>query len=178
MVTPTFYDILCWKINNSLLSDERFVQDLSSKIPEFKTKHDYLDDKDLYWDMIKMEVRGFCVQYTKRKNRERRNTETHLQQQIDHLMNQLKTDRTKENISKLYRFRAEYNAIAEYRTNGAIIRSRIRWHESGEKNTKCFLNMEKDNIVNRTFQSLKQTTIWRSTTLKQSWNKEKCSIKT
>ena len=76
------------------LSDERFAQDLSSKIPEFKTKHDYLDDKGLYWDMIKMEVRSF-------RNRERRNTEKHLQQQIDHLMNQLKTDRTKENISKL-----------------------------------------------------------------------------
>ena len=58
-------------------------------------------------------------------------------------MNQLKTDRTKENISKLYRLRAEYNTIAEYRTKGAIIRSRIRWHENGEKNTKYFPNMEK-----------------------------------
>jgi len=29
-----------WKINNSLLSDERFVQDLSGKIPEFEAKHD------------------------------------------------------------------------------------------------------------------------------------------
>ena len=105
-----------WKRNNSLLSDERFIRDLSSKIPEFKTKHDYLDDKGIYWDMIKMEVRGFCVQYTKRKNRERRNTEKHLQQQTDQLMNQLKTDRTKDKISKRYRLRAEYNATAEYRT--------------------------------------------------------------
>ena len=48
-------------------------------------------------------------------------------------MNQLKTDRTKENISKLYPLRAEYNTIAEYRTKGAIIRGRIRWHENGEK---------------------------------------------
>ena len=58
-------------------------------------------------------------------------------------MTQLKTDRTKENISKLYRLRAEYKTIAEHRTKGAIIRSRIRWHENGEKNTKYFLNMEK-----------------------------------
>ena len=94
--------------------------------------------------MIKMEVRCFCVQYTKWKNRERRNTEKHLQQQIDHLMSQLKTDRTKENISKLYRLRAEYNTIAEYRTKGAIVRSRIHWHENGKKKaTKYFLNMEK-----------------------------------
>ena len=126
-----------WKINISAhLSDERFIQDLSSKIPEFKTKHDYLDDKGLYWDMIKMETRGFCVQYTKQKKNKKQGTPKHLkapQQQIDQLMNQLKNDRTKENISKLYRLREEYNAIAEYRTKGAIIRSRIRWHENGEK---------------------------------------------
>ena len=93
-----------------------------------------------------MEVRSFSVQYTKRKKTagERQNTVKYLQQQIDHLINQLKTDRTKENISKFYRLRAEYNATAEYRTKGAIITSRIRWHENGEKkHTKYFLNMEK-----------------------------------
>ena len=56
-----------------------------------------------------------------------------LQQQIDQFMNQLKTDRTKENISKLYHLRVEHNVIAEYRTKGAIIRSRTHWHENGEK---------------------------------------------
>jgi len=103
-----------WKINNSLLGDEKFIQELSNRIPDFKTKHNYLDDKGLYWDMIKTEVRGFCVQYTKRKNRERRNTEEKLQAQIDHLMNLLKTERSKESILKLYRLRTELNAIAEY----------------------------------------------------------------
>ena len=132
-----------WKINNSLLADEKFVQELSNRIPDFKTKHNYLDDKGLYWDMLKMEVRGFCVQYTKRKNRERRNTEKNLQDQIDHLMNLLKTERSKENILKLYRLRTELNVIAEYRTKGTIIRSKTRWHEQGEKNTKYFLNLEK-----------------------------------
>ena len=95
-----------WKIHTGTLS---------LRIPDFKTKHNYLDDKGLHWDMIKMEVRGFCVQYTKRKNRERRNTEKKLQAQIDHLMNLLKTERSKESILKLYRLRTELNAIAEYR---------------------------------------------------------------
>jgi len=90
-----------------------------------------------------MGIRGFCVQYTKRKNRDRRNTEKKLQAQIDHLMNLLKTERSKESILKLYRLRTELNATAEYRRKGAIIRSRTRWHEQGEKNTKYFLNLEK-----------------------------------
>ena len=71
-------------------------------------------------------------------------------------MNQLKTDRTKENISKLYRLRAEYNTIAGYRTKGAIIRSGIRWHENGEKNTKYFLNMGKRQHCKSRISKLKE----------------------
>ena len=58
-------------------------------------------------------------------------------------MSMLKTNRSKENITELYRLRAELNKIAEYKTKGAIVRSRIRWHEEGEKNTKYFFNLEK-----------------------------------
>ena len=74
-----------WKINNSVLNDDKFAQDLSSKIPEFKRKYNYLEDRGLYWDLLKMEVRGFCVQYTKRKNTERTNIEKVLQQKIDQI---------------------------------------------------------------------------------------------
>ena len=58
-------------------------------------------------------------------------------------MKTLSTNRSMENITKLYRLRSELNKIAEYRTKGAIIRSRTRWHEQGEKNTQYFLNLEK-----------------------------------
>ena len=57
-----------WKINDSLLSDKRFIQDLSSKIPEFKTKHDYLDDKGLStgtWLKWRWEVSVFNIQSEK-----------------------------------------------------------------------------------------------------------------
>ena len=86
-----------------------------------------------------MEIRGFCVQYSKRKNRIKRNKERDLQNEIDHLMALLQSNRSKENITKLYQLRAQLNQIAEYKTEGAMIRSRIRWHEKGEKNTKYFL---------------------------------------
>ena len=33
--------------------------------------------------------------------------------------------------------------IIEYKTKGAILRSKCRWHNEGEKNTKYFLNLEK-----------------------------------
>ena len=51
----------------------------------------------------------------------RRNAEKDLQKQIDQLMNVLKTNKSKENITQLYRLRAELNKIADYKTKGAIV---------------------------------------------------------
>ena len=108
--------------------------------------------------MLKMEIRGFCVQYSKRKNRIKRNKERDLQKEIDHLMALLQSNRSKENITKLYQLRAQLNQIAEYKTEGAMIRSRIRWHEKGEKNTKYFLNLEKRRFAKTHITRLKTST--------------------
>ena len=149
-----------WKFNNSLLDDHDFVDQLNNMIPAYKNKYNYLTDKGLYWDMIKMEMRGFCVQYSKRKNRERRNIEKDLSEQIDALMKALATNRSKENITKLCRLRSELNKIVEYRTKGAIIRSRTRWHEQGEKNTKYFFESRKTTKGKKhIFRNLKPRTV-------------------
>ena len=58
-------------------------------------------------------------------------------------MNVLKTNRSKEDITQLYHLPAEFKKITVYKTKGAIVRSRIRWHEEGERNTKYVLNLEK-----------------------------------
>ena len=102
-----------WKINNSLLKDGNFINELKSKIPENKNKHSYPADKGLYWDMLKMEIRGFCVQYAKRKNRIKRNRERNLQIEIDDLMTLLQSNRFKEHIAKLCQLRAQLKQIAE-----------------------------------------------------------------
>ena len=94
-----------WKLNNSLL--KVLYPNSLTKFLILNTKHSYLDGKRLYWDMIKMEVRGFCVQYSRHMSRNRRNREQELQKQIDHLLNEQKTNRSKENISKLYCLRSE-----------------------------------------------------------------------
>ena len=78
-------------------------------------------------------------------SRNRRNREQKLQKQIgnDHLMKELKTNRSKENISKLYRLRSEPNKIIEYKTKGAIVRSKTCWHEEGEKKYQVLLELRK-----------------------------------
>ena len=48
----------------------------------------------------------------------------------------------------------ELERFYENKVNGLIIRSRARWHEHGEKNSKYFLNLEKRNNIRRRIRKL------------------------
>ena len=45
--------------------------------------------------------------------------------------------------------------LYEKKVEGIIIRSRARWHEHGEKNSKYFLNLEKRNHVRKHIRKLR-----------------------
>ena len=50
---------------------------------------------------------------------------------------------------------ANWETIIEYRTKGAIVRSKSQWYNEGEKNTKYFLNLEKRHCKQGTISQLK-----------------------
>ena len=49
----------------------------------------------------------------------------------------------------------ELQKIIEYRNKGAILRSKSRWYNEGEKNTKYFLNLEKRHSKQGTISQMK-----------------------
>ena len=57
--------------------------------------------------------------------------------------------------SELEKKRWELETIIEYQTKGAILRSKSRWYNEGEKNTKYFLNLEKRHCKQGTITQLK-----------------------
>ena len=50
---------------------------------------------------------------------------------------------------------AELDEIHDKKTKGAQIRSKLRWIEEGEKNSKYFLNLEKHNQSSNIIKELK-----------------------
>ena len=67
-----------WKFNTSFLEDHQYVIELRENLPEFKSKYQSVEDLGLRWDLIKMEIRGFTVKYSKIKARKRRDEEKTL----------------------------------------------------------------------------------------------------
>ena len=53
----------------------------------------------------------------------------------------------RERIEKLY----------EEKVEGIIVRSRARWHEHGEKNSKYFFNLEKRNHIKKHIRKLRMS---------------------
>ena len=52
---------------------------------------------------------------------------------------------SQENQATLNGLRERIEKLYEEKVEGIIVRSRARWHEPGEKNSKYFFNLEKRN---------------------------------
>ena len=62
---------------------------------------------------------------------------------------------SQENLSVLNVLKEKMEHLYERKVEGIIIRSRARWHEHGEKNSKYFLNLEKRNHVRKHIRKLR-----------------------
>ena len=52
------------------------------------------------------------------------------------------------------RCKSEFELMYDKKVEGLIIRTRARWHENGEKNSKYFLNLEKRNHIKKHIRKL------------------------
>ena len=103
-----------------------------------------------------MEIRGFTVKYSKYQTKERKSMEIHLQKQINELYEKAEThSNNKEIINEIHVSRSRLKSIMQYKTKGTILRSKVRWHEHGERNTRYFYGLEKRNFEKKTTTKLK-----------------------
>ena len=95
-----------------------------------------------------MEIRGLTIPYAKNKAKIVRTLEKQLESRIESLENKTNAypdDRTDAEQQEYERLKTELRRIYEERADGAILRSKMRWIEHGEKPTKYFFNMEGRN---------------------------------
>ena len=90
-----------WKFNTTLLEDEVYISSLQENLPKFKEKYCDLTDSGLKWDLIKMEIRGFTVKYSKRKAKIAKSKEMALLEKVNEL--QAKAEETPHNRNMNFR---------------------------------------------------------------------------
>ena len=70
------------------------------------------------------------------------------------LQTKLQTSYTDSLKTELERTKCKLSKIAGIKTRGTIVRSKARWYEHGERNSKYFYNLEKRNQKKKHITSL------------------------
>ena len=110
--------------------------------------------------MVKLKVREKSLHYSKTKKKQTNQRENELEQTIakleDDLDNRYANNPQLSNLEEqLNKKKLELENIIESRTKGAILRSKTKWYNKGEKNTKYLLNLEKRHFKQGTISQVR-----------------------
>ncbi len=142
-----------WKLNNSLLEDKTYVQDIKEIIQLKEVEYNYINDARVKWELMKFEIKSESVNYSKRKAKIKRKLESELESRLGEIdviiCNNENPDDTL--LNEYCEIKKTLDQIAEQKTKGAIVRSRADWIEHGEKSSEYFFSIEKKKIVKKIF---------------------------
>ena len=134
-----------WKFNNSLLSDQDYITEIRNKIRHWSETYINKNNSQMLWEYLKFKIREYTIKYSKQKSRKFRaqlhNQEIIVRQLESNLMHDSTDSQKKEYFEEKRILEKLYDNI----TKGNIVRSRAKWVEEGEKSSKYFLNLEKQN---------------------------------
>ena len=68
-----------WKFNNTLISNEEYVNNMKSKIPEFYRESLVLQDLILHWEFLKYRMRQYSMKVAKQKASDRKGKRLNLE---------------------------------------------------------------------------------------------------
>ena len=153
-----------WKFNNSLLNDIEYVDLINEKInnvilqyslPVYNGEHiinidrselQFIIDDQLFMETLLMEIRGETISFSSYKTKAKNQGEKHIENEISFL----ETNLNETNKDRLSSLQSELENLRKEKLHGSFIRSRANWADSGEKVTKYFCNLEKQNIASET----------------------------
>ena len=148
-----------WKFNNSLLKDDKFKELITFFYPQIHEKYSNVNDKQLLWELIKMEIRANTIKYSKQNRAELNKREIILQSELQELDYQICNtafeDLEQGILDKYESTKEELKCIYDQRGKEAMFRSKVIWLEQGEKPTKYFFNLEKTNYEKKLIREVK-----------------------
>ena len=138
-----------WKFNNNLLTDKEYVTLVNNKILEIKNNV-HMIDKNQFWEYVKCQIRTDTILYSSTKAKINRKIENDLRQKLQEFEKKLSSKNSIGEIEfqEYTRTKADWEGHISRINHGIILRSKAKWVEEGEKNTKYFLNLEKRNYNN------------------------------
>ena len=132
-----------WKLNTSLLQDPLYVKKMNQNIVQWISSLE--DNKPIEkWEILKQKIKKVTIEYSKAKVSETKLVIAQLSEKIYEYECTLPL--TEEQDKILEATKEELEEKLEEQVRGAMFRSKVRWFEEGERNTKYFFSLEKAKL--------------------------------
>lgn len=129
-----------WKLNNSLLNNLDFKLEISRIIEKFWKQACNSGNYGQNWELTKFEIRKMAIKKGKYLAKQRRENESQVIKAILNLQIKSNGNLNEHEKENLILLQSKLDDIYKEKTKGAFVRSRCKWIEKGEKNTKYFLD--------------------------------------
>lgn len=136
-----------WKFNNLLLEKQEFYEMMNDCID--RALHDGVNLQPIErWLFLKQSIITRTKQYSCSHASEQKLIISQLSEKILSMEHDIAkiANPTQSQVKLLLDSKAEIEELLQERTRGTIFRTKTRWHELGEKNTKFFYNLEKNRF--------------------------------
>ena len=137
-----------WKLNTSLLTRPDYVDMINNDLPLWlEEARDLLNRSK--WDWIKFKIKTSSIIYSKKVSKDRKQREKELNFKYQRALKRFQDNPNDATKLESENLKHELETLYDEKVEGIIIRSRARWYEHGEKNSKYFLNLEKRNNIKK-----------------------------
>lgn len=151
-----------WKLNISLLDDEKFITEVIEKMTEILTD----TSMDLFdrWELMKFAVKQQAIRRSKEISRSDKNKITVLRNKLQNEINmrdKLPLDASGSQVKIFHNHNEQINLLSceidkilTKRTEAAMIRFKANWYEFSEKSSRYFFALEKHRYNRKTIHRL------------------------
>jgi exonuclease III len=143
-----------WKFNSKLLHNPEYVKNIKEIIKNCKSELEKYTDKGLTWEIVKLKIRSYTIPFCIKRKKEKQAFKLELENKLAVLQEELDTNPNQNTETNFKISKEELENIEKEEINGLIFRSKLKWYEDGEKNSKFFLNLEKKNYQNKLISQL------------------------
>ena len=129
-----------WKFNTQLLKNQEFVTKINQEID---LTIGGLSGKPMIdqWEVLKRRLKETAVEFSRTKSIEDKLIIAQLSEKVNDYESQLPLNKDEDKL--LDETKAELEEKAMERTRSIMFRSKVQWHEEGEKSSKYFFSLEK-----------------------------------
>lgn len=147
-----------WKFNNSLLKDHAFVKGMNNLLDDLHNENENnKGSMQLAWEICKVEIRNYCIEFGKTKSCHMKNRLLSLQNELKEIETNLINDSDNEILQQRFlQTKQKLDILQIEKARGAQVRARQKWIEEGEKNTAFFCSLEKSKRTKNTMTKLRK----------------------